>query len=141
MEDPMNAPTGPDRWLHLRHPSGFSAEQFALFVAHAAIFRAYAEALLQNWQSLPFNAGHPSVSYVFFPPTLSTDRLVASLPLGGARTLGTRARIENLSSYMLWQFFQPEFLKDLEEGVTETIDSSAGPCTNWRPLSRALTLR
>ena len=137
----MSASTAPDRWLHLRHPSGFSAEQFALFVAHAAIFQGYVEALLQNWQALPFHAGHPSLSYVFFPPTLSGDRLVATLPLGGARTLGTRAQIENLSSYMLWQFFPPEFLKDLEEGVTETINASEGPYTNWRQLSRALTLR
>jgi hypothetical protein len=125
-----------ERWMHLRHPDGFDDQRFALFAAHCAIFQAYAQALLANWTVL-FPARGPAPSYRFGEPARSEDRRVVTLPIAGPWTLGSRSYIENLSSWMLWSQFPLDFLKDLEEGLTETIDES-GPQTSWRTLAPRL---
>ena len=137
----MRAELLPNRWLRLRHPQGFDNEGFALFQVHVAIFRWYVEALLVHFQKLPYYQSHPEIQYVFFAPEISSDRQVVSLPLGGKRTLATRGKIENWSSYMLWQFFPKDFLQELEEGLTETIVTENGPVTTWREPCRGLVLR
>jgi len=128
----MNPSVGPNRWMHLRQPADFSAEMFDVFCASAEIFVAHARALLKNWRRLPNNEDHPQIEYVFFPPELSKDCQVASLPIGGGSTLGTRHSIENFCSYMLWQYLPIPFMEGLDEGLTETIDSTQGPKTYWR---------
>ena len=128
----------PNRWLHLRHPQGFSDERFEQFRAHCRVWRAHVAAVLENWARLPLAAGGRGSppNYKFFEPKLSADRTTVSLPLGGASTIGSRALIENACSRLLWQYFPIEFLRDLEEGLTETIDPARGPQTNWRRCLR-----
>lgn len=129
--------TAPNRWLHVRHPSTFSAEEFELFKALCRVFRAYVEASLAEWLLL---GGHEAPHYEFFEPTLSSDRKVATLPVGGEWTLGTRAEFENFKSYMLWERFPLPLRFQLEEGITEPDPSSAtgGTWTNWRKATHRL---
>lgn len=129
--------TRPNRWLHLRHPDGFSEQDFVQFQAHCRIWRAYTQAVLAEWTVLePKHANVPR--YVFFEPTLSEDRRVATLPVGGAWTLGSRLTFENAASHLLSDFFPLQFKLNLEEGLTETIDASKGPTTHWRRILRPI---
>jgi hypothetical protein len=121
---------GPNRWLRLRRPGGFSDADFQLFEVQARLLVAYATELLAEWTAL--GKGAPP-AYEFFPAVLSDDRTVASLPIGGANSLGSRAEIENGASWMLWQFFSREFMVGVEEGLTESLGGSgATPTTTWR---------
>ena len=127
-----------NRWLHLRHPQGFSEELLERFQAGCRIWRAYVEALLTDWRYTP-NAGSAAAPrFVICDPELSADRRVATLPLGGEQTLGSRARIENQSCFLLRAYLPSEFKCDLEEGLTED-DLAGRRVTNWRkpvvPLS------
>ena len=123
----------PNRWMRVRHPSTFSEGEFEFFKAHCRVFRAYVEAALAE----PLLWGAPSLRYEFFEPTLSPDRTVASLPLGGEWTLATRAEFENARSYMLWDHFAIPLKFQFEEGLTEpapTRNPESPPrlATNWR---------
>jgi len=124
----------PNRWMRLRHPNGFTDELFAQFCAHCRIFRAYVEAALDEARCFPLGPA----SYVFFEPELSADRRVASLPLGGTSTLGSRHSFENMSSFMLWHRLPLTFRERLEEGLTEDIGDGRGLQTNWREPTRAI---
>jgi hypothetical protein len=130
----------PSRWLHVRHRGGFTEEQWASFQAHCRYFEGCANALLTNWVAL--GQGERTLRYVFFPPELSEDRTIATLPLAGEWSLGTRAAIENGLSGLLWGYllrYMPiEDFAALEEGLTEP--SLADPsklATNWRPAQRS----
>lgn len=126
----------PTRWLHVRHRGGFTDEQWSSFQAHCRYFEACANALLTSWVDL--GKGDRPLEYLYFPPELSEDRTVATLPLGGDQTLGSRAAIENGHAELLWCYLLrcmpiEDFVK-LEEGLTEphlTDPSKLG--TNWRP--------
>lgn len=130
----------PDRWLHVRHRRGFADEQWKSFQAHCRYFQATADALLANWIQL--GRGDRPLRYIYFPPELSKDRTVATLPLGGDRTLGSRAAIENGLSSHLWCFLLEhmpieDFVR-LEEGLTEhDLMDLSKLTTNWRPIARA----
>ena len=129
----------PNRWLHLRHLAGFNEERFAEFEAHCRIFEAYVQMALSNAQhlsNLKRSIGDSAPQYIFFQPKLSDDRKVATLPIGGNNTLGTRAMFENGLSWMLWYHMPNEFKKDLEEGITE--DFGSGEHTNWRKIADAI---
>ena len=126
----------PNRWLHLRHPSGFNDNDFARFAAHCRVFETYVKVLFAEWRALGAGNYEPP-AYEFGEPELAADRLVATLPLGGTSTLGSRAIIENMSSQFLWRFFSPQFRQQLEEGITE--DTGNGLHTNWRKVP-ALTV-
>jgi len=134
----MQGTLAPNRWMRLRRPVAFTPQEFDCFCAHTSAFAAYAGTWLQNWNRIPSHAKHPSIVYIFFPPELSRDRLVVSLPIGGESTLSTRAALENGSSFMLWQFLPVQSMAGLEEGLTETIDRVKGPTTNWRLPSQAI---
>jgi hypothetical protein len=76
----------PNQWLHLKHPDGFDDKRFAEFEAHCRTFEAYVQTALNNTQylsNLKTCVGEPPVRYIFFPPELSDDRKVATLPIGG----------------------------------------------------------
>jgi hypothetical protein len=120
----------PDRWLHLRHAEGFSPEMFERFRSGCVLWDAYVQANIRERERLGTNDGTPR--YVCFPPELSPDRRVASLPVAGHQTLGSRARFENGASYLLREFFPFEFGKGLEEGLTEDLGDGRGPQTSWR---------
>ncbi len=106
------------RWLHIRHPDGFPPERFEQFRAHCSVMQAYVKSLLANW--IEIGAGtQPAPYYIFYEPELSEDRKIATLPLGGEWTIGSRAIIENECSKMLWQFMPISFTINLEEGLTE----------------------
>jgi hypothetical protein len=77
----------PNRWLHLRRREGFTPEAFERFRAHCRVVRAYVEAVLENWSHFE---SYPAPRYEFYEPELSADRRIATLPLGGEQTLGTR---------------------------------------------------
>lgn len=119
-----------NRWLHLRHPDGFSAEIFDCFRSGCALWLAYVEISIQERERLGNNDGAPR--YTALPPELSADRLVASLPLAGHSTLGSRAKYENIASYLLREFFPFGFSQRLEEGLTEDIGDGRGYQTSWR---------
>ena len=123
----------PNRWLHLRHPSGFDDIQLDLFRAQCDVWAAYVTAVSRNWALLGCKDGRPP-EYVFFPVERSLDRLVVTLPVGGYQTLGSRSRFEDGAAWMLSESFRQEFQMDLEEGLTEAI---SGPGTHWRPALRA----
>lgn len=122
----------PDRWLHVRLPRPLTDAEWELFCAETRVFRAYVEATLAVWPSLGF--GHEAPAYRFFAPELSTDRTVATLPLGGAWTLASRALFESGAAYMLWERFPAETQALVEEGLTEEHDGT--PETHWRAARR-----
>lgn len=122
----------PLRIMHVRLPRPFTDAEFERFRAHCDVFRAFVEAVLHNWTTIRSYHNYPAPKYEIGEPTLSADRLTASLPITGEQTLGSRAEIENTSSYMLWQFFPPEVREELEEGITENFGT--GMQTNWRKI-------
>lgn len=120
----------PNRWLHLRHAEGFSDDLFRRFEAGCRLWLSFAHASIDEHQRLgePFG----EVDYRAGPPTLSADRRVATLPVGGPWTLGSRSAFENGSAWMLSHFmFVWDELK-LEQGLTE--DTGGGASTSWRPV-------
>ena len=128
----------PNRWMRLRQPAGFTPADFDCFCAHTEAFVSYSRSWLQNWHRVPGRTDHPKVEYLFFPPEMSQDRQVLSLPIGGASTLSTRAALENGSSYMLWQFMPAQCMEGLEEGFTEALASTESAQTNWRLPSQSV---
>ena len=128
----------PNRWLHLRHPRGFSPDDFELFKAQCRVFRAYVEAVLTNWS---YFEKYPAPRYVFFEPELSSDARVAS-PLGGEQTIGSTATFENLTAWMLSWRFPIAFRQELEEGLTEPDPSDPqAMATSWRAVTTAIIRR
>lgn len=127
----------PNRWLHVRLADGFSDKDWESFRVHCRVWRAWVEALLANWKGLGHDYEPPQ--YEFFPPELSPDRTIASLPIGGDWTVGSRATIENGLSYMLWCFMPIETQLKLEEGITEPdLVEPKRLVTNWRKALRPL---
>lgn len=120
----------PNRWLHVRLKREFTQDEFEMFCAHAEVWRDLVEAHLSRWRRLGNDYDPPK--YEYFAPLLSADRRVATLPLGGEFTLGTRATFENGFSHFLWINFPLAFQLEAEEGITETIGSPPA-ATNWRP--------
>ncbi len=133
------APT-PDRWMHLRRPTPFDEQHFRIFRASADLLAAYARAFLHN-AAVFIGPDHPSLEYVFFPCELSEDRTVMTLPIGGPRSLGSRAYIENAASYLLWQRMPHQILATIDEGITESLAEQGPATSSWRPLSHFLFLR
>ncbi len=130
----MASASNPDRWLHLRQPTPFDEQHFRIFQASARLFAAYAGAFLREARVF-IGPEHPLLEYVFFPSELSEDRKTMTLPIGGPRSLGSRAYIENGSSYLLWQRLPYQLFASIEEGITESLSENARPTTSWRPLS------
>jgi len=126
----MTCDERPNRWIHLRHPSGFDEARFRAFRAHYEVWKAYCRAVVTNWSALPLLRG-PAPQLVFFEPTLSDDRKTISIPLGGSSSLEARSVLENEASRLLWQFFLVDFLMDLEEGRTEDLGTGEGATTRW----------
>ena len=131
------------RWLHLRHPDGFSPERFEQFHAHCHVMQAYVKSLLANWNKL--GAGtQPPPHYIFYEPELSEDRKIATLPLGGEWTIGSRAIIEDGCSKLLWRFMPISFTIDLEEGLTEYMPENLNApeklhlSTHWRKALKVI---
>ncbi|MEZ4384647.1 MAG: hypothetical protein R3A79_25180 [Nannocystaceae bacterium] len=120
----------PDRWLHLRHPDGFSDELFASFAAHCRLWRAYTEAVIADWSALNPSYAGPPPRYVFFEPVRG-EAGVVTLPIGGDYTVGSRALFEDYGSHLLSDFFPLEFKLRLEVGLTEP---RSGRPTSWRPV-------
>ena len=120
----------PNRWLHVRNRRGFTPEQFECFKAHCRVWRAYVEAVLADWRHFET---YDAPRYEFFEPELSADKTVATLPLGGEWTLGTRSFFEDASSRLLWEWFPLSFQLEVEEGLTEPAPADASRNqTNWR---------
>lgn len=120
--------TPPNRWLHLRHPEGFDEVRFDAFCAFCRIWGKLVEAYLADRRHIMGLVGE--IEYVVFPPTLSEDRKIASLPLGGSNTIGSRSFFEDHHWRRAWENFDVHFLMEAEEGITE--DCGKGMHTNWR---------
>lgn len=129
--------TPPDRFLHLRHPDGFSDERFTLFVSHCRIWQAYVCAVLAEWHTIEPSHGR-APAYLFFDPSRSSDGLQVTLPVGGDQTLASRATFEDAASHLLSDFFPFEFKLGLEEGLTETTRPNGGLETSWRQALRTV---
>lgn len=55
------------------------------------------------------------------------------LPIGGEQTIGSRAWIEDGCSHLLWMYFKPPVLLEIEEGLTEPdLRDKTKLRTNWR---------
>jgi len=132
----VERPMEPTRWLRLRHPSGFSDEMFECFRAGCSLWDSYVQTSIRERSRLGARDGAPH--YVCLDPELSTDRLVASLPLAAQSTIGSRAHYEDSASYLLREFFTFEFTRELEEGLTEDIGDGRGLQTNWRSPMKIL---
>jgi hypothetical protein len=131
-------PMAADRWLHLRSSAPWSAEMFDRFRSGCRLWQAHVQAVCRE----PC-ADLGAADYEFFEPVLSGDRLVATLPVGGPWTLGSRSKFENIASYLLREFLPHEFCRDLEEGLTEPDASDPTKnSTSWRkpsePIARAV---
>lgn len=124
----------PNRWMHLRHPDGFDDAMFEMFRAQCDVWQAYVQAVTRHWSVLESRGRPPE--YEFFLPERSPDRRVVTLPVGGYQTLGSRATFEDANSRLLWDYLPLEMKKLLDEGLTETINSTRGPETFWRPVLR-----
>src|SRR5258706_12520076 len=97
----MTTHVRPNRWLHVRVQTPFRDDLWALFVGNTRIFRAYVQAVLLEWPLVAKRAGQPTpptLLYSFFEPSLSNDRRVATLPLGGDYILLSRLYFENASA-------------------------------------------
>ena len=103
-----------NRWLHLRHPDGFSPEMFERFRSSCALWEAYVSVSIREWQRLGAPDGDPR--YTCLDPELSSDRQVATLPLAAVSTLGSRARYEDSASHLLRTFLPLDFHLAVEEG-------------------------
>lgn len=117
------------RWLHLRHPSGFSDDDFERFRSGCALWEAYVRTSIAEHARLGDDEGDPV--YVCLPPTRSADRTVVTLPLAGRSTLGSRAEYEDWGAFLLAHFLPLRLRRHLEEGLTE--DIGGGAQTFWRP--------
>lgn len=127
----------PNRWLHLRNPDGFSEAEWTLFQAHCRVWVDLVKSLLANWTALGHSYEPPH--YEFFEPELSPDRTVATLPIGGGWTVGSRATIENGLSYVLWWYMPIGLQLKLEEGLTEPVlVDPTKLTTNWRKALKTL---
>jgi hypothetical protein len=122
----------PNRWLHVRLPRPLSEAEWTIFEAQARIFARYVAGTLGEWTALGHDYDPPA--YVFFAPELSADRTVATLPIGGGWSVGTRALFENGASFLLWQHFPHELQMEIEEGLSEPHDGVVE--TAWRPAHR-----
>jgi hypothetical protein len=127
-----DADARPNRWIHLRLPRAFTADEFHQFTAHAQIWRRYVEATLELWSEL--GHGHSAPAYEFFLPELSDDGSTASVPVGGDWTLASRALFEIGATHLLWQHFPIQLQNEAEEGLTEEHDGIKE--THWRPARR-----
>lgn len=128
----MNAPRSskpPTRWLHLRHPDGFDDQRWEQFRVQHRAWEAYFTVICERW-SLLRGCPQAAVAYRFYEPSITADRRVITIPIGGPQTLDSRASIEDEGARLLWQFFPFEFLKDLESGLTEV----ERPETSWRSV-------
>jgi hypothetical protein len=113
---------------------------FSRFQCGCRLWQAYVQAFLRETASAE-SVGTPT--YEFFAPTLSPDGLTATLPVGGAWTLGSRSKFENIASYLLSEFLPHDFRRQLEEGLTEPdLHRPSATSTSWRkpsePIERAL---
>lgn len=122
----------PNRWLHVRLPRPLSEAEWAMFQAQVRVFERYVTSTLADWAALGHDYAPPA--YVFFPPELSEDRTVATLPLGGDWSLGTRALFENGATFMLWQHYPHELQMEIEEGLSEPHEGAIA--TEWRRAHR-----
>jgi hypothetical protein len=106
------------------------------FLAGCRLFEAHVSTVLSEWARIA-NSGEERIlgEYAFESPMLSSDRRIASLPIEGEATLGSRAAFENGSSHLLSVFFPPEFKQELEEGLTEVAVDGR---TYWRTPSELL---
>ena len=124
------ATSAPNRWTLLGHPDGFSPESFAIFRTSCDVFAAYCRATVQHQEVFGRGPEHPPIECVFFPPEISKDAKIVSLPIGGVSSLATRSSLEDMASYMLWQHLPVEIMTGLEEGLKENITGEY--TTNWR---------
>ena len=125
-----------NRWIHLRSRQPWPPELFSRFQCGCRLWQAYVEAFLREDASQD-SIGTPT--YEFFPPTLSADGLTATLPIGGAQTLGSRHKFENIASYLLREFLPLDFRTQLEEGLTEPgLLHPEATATSWRDLSEPI---
>ncbi len=122
------------RYLRFRHPAGFSEARLGHFIAHYRCWRAYVEALIENWEDLPLTGGAPAPSYRIGEPRLAEDRRVISVELGGPWSVASRALIEDGLSGLLWRFFPLDFVLELEEGLAEPRRDGE---TSWRRALRS----
>lgn len=124
------------RWLRLRHPDGFSDEMFERFHSGCALWDAYVQTSVREWQRLGAPDGAPH--YTCLEPKRSADRKVVTLPLAGSSTLGSRAKYGNAGSYLLRSFLPLDFHLGVEEGLTEDLGDGRGAQTYWRKPAHVL---
>lgn len=118
--------------MHLRHPDGFTPERFEQFRAGCRLFEAHVRTVLAEWQRLRQDPRAITGQYIFGEPVLSEDRRVATLPIDGSNTLGSRSEFENMNSLLLHRFLPTEFRSALEEGLEEEVTGEL--VTSWRPV-------
>lgn len=100
---------------------------YARFQAGCRIWETYVRAVLAERHN-PV-AG---LEYVVGSPEISEDRLIVSLPIGGTRNLWSRSHFENTASYLLREFLPIDFVRDLEEGLTEPeFNAPDAMTTSW----------
>lgn len=120
----------PNRWLHLRHAEGFSDDLFCRFEAGCRLWLSFARTCIDERRRLGEVLGE--VDYRAGSPALSADRRVATLPVGGPWTLGSRSAFEDGSAWLLSHFMTHPDTLHIEQGLTE--DIGQGPATSWRPV-------
>jgi hypothetical protein len=111
---------GPTDCFRVRHDQPFSAEAFGVFVASCSIFRARIEAHLAHWSAIPSTKAVSKPSVSFFPPELSADRRVMSLPVRvQGQTIGSRSLLQLSAAAELHVHLPPPLWLEVEIGVTE----------------------
>jgi hypothetical protein len=126
----------PTDWFRIRHSEPFSEAAFRAFQASCSIYRARIEATLEHWTNLPTEQNVPKPTVEFFPPELSEDRRVMSLPVRVEnKTLGSRALLQYSASAELYGYLPFPLAGQVEVGVTEPSFSAGGKWRNdwWNP--------
>jgi len=122
----------PTDWFRIRHDDPFPPETVAAFRASCAIYRAKVEAILQHWDHLPTMRTSPKPEVQFFPPEVSDDQRVLSLPIRvEPMTLGTRAFLQSSASRELYQYLPLAVVAGIDVGLTEPAFDGAGWRHDW----------
>ncbi len=112
--------------MHVRRTTPFTEAHWLTFQASARVFAAFADAFLADASAL-IGDGHPTLKYNFFPAEISEDRTLMSLPIGGERTLGSRHKLENSFSYLLWLQLPPPSTVSSRRASPKTPAAARGP--------------
>jgi hypothetical protein len=123
----------PNRWFGLRHPDGFSPDMFDHFKTQCRIWQTSVENQIAKWDEDVLLKRCEKPDYIFFEPTISQDRQIVTLPIGG--------EVDYLALKMFEDYF-PELYRDfptpfrfgIELGRYDALFNPDDPGPSWSSM-------